>query len=142
MSKELPDYQDADLILRLYDLRRESVMRQSRDKIFREFQPRSWEDVAAVIQKPENPLNVCYRQVSSYWEMAAGFVKHGILNADLFAENCGEALILFAKIQPFLPKLRETSPTAYQNIEWVIKNNAEARKRFELMQARVKAMQK
>ena len=78
MSRELPDYQDADLILRLYDLRREAVMRQSRDRLFREFHPKSWEDAAAVIQKPDHPLNVCFRQVSSYWEMAAGFVKHGL----------------------------------------------------------------
>lgn len=142
MSKELPDYQDADLILRLYDMRREAVMRQSRDRLFREFWPKSFEDVQAVTGKPDNPLNVCYRQVSSYWEMAAGFVKHGILNPDLFAENCAEGLYLFAKIQPFLPKMREGSPTTFQNIEWVIQNSAEARRRLEIIQARVKSMTK
>jgi hypothetical protein len=142
MSKELPDYQDADLILRLYDMRRETVMRQSRDKLFREFWPKSFEDVQAVTGKPENPLNVCYRQVSSYWEMAAGLVKHGILNPDLFAENCAEGLYLLSKVLPFLPRMRETAPTTFQNIEWVVQNSAEARKRFEVIQARVKSMTK
>jgi hypothetical protein len=140
MSKELPDYQDVDLILRLYDLRRETVMRQSRDKLMREFWPKSFDDLQAVAQKMEHPLNVCYRQVSSYWEMAASFVRHGVLNPDLFGENCGEGLFLFARIQPFLSKIRETSPFAFQNMEWVIQNCPEARKRFELFQARVKAM--
>jgi hypothetical protein len=140
MSKEQPDYQDVDIILRLYDLRREAVMRRSRDAIFREFQPRSWEDVAAVVSNPQHPLNVCYRQVSSYWEMAAGFVRHGVLNPELFAENCGEAMFLFAKIQPHLPKLRETSPTTFQNLEWLVQNVPAARRRLEIVQARLKAM--
>ena len=85
----MADSRDAELILRLYELRREPVMRQARDDMFVKFHPKSWEDVQAV-QKRDHPLNTAYRMVSSYWEMAASFVKLGSLNVDLFAENCGE----------------------------------------------------
>ncbi len=140
MSADKPDHHDADLILKLYDLRREPVMRQSREAVARKFFPKAWEDLAAVL-KPDHPLNTAYRQVSSYWEMAAGFVTYGILNDDLFAESCGEGLFLFAKVSPHLERLRkEHSPFAYQNIEWVVRNNQEARRRLELAQARLKSM--
>jgi hypothetical protein len=128
---------DAELILKLYDLRREPVMRQARVDIFAKFKPQSFEDVAAVL-KPDHPLNVAYRMVSSYWEMAAGFVKHKALDADLFAENCGEGLVLFAKIEPYLERLRkEYAPLAYLNIEHVIRDNAEARRRLDLQRKRL-----
>lgn len=142
MGAAKPDHNDADLILKLYDLRREAVMRQSRDALFQKFHPKSYEDVTAVL-KPEHPLNLAYRMVSSYWEMAAGFVKHGVLNGNLFAENCGEGLFLFAKVAPHLERLRqEYSPTVLLNMEWLIKNNGDARKRLELVQARLKTMGK
>jgi hypothetical protein len=139
MSSETPDYQDADLILRLYDFRREPIMRQSREAIFTKFHPARYEDLQAVLER-DHPLNAAYRQVSSYWEMAAGLVKHGILNGPLFAENCGEALFLYAKVRPFLETLRrDYSPAAFVNIEWVVSHVEEARKRLETVKKRLKA---
>ena len=78
--------------------------------------------------------------VSSYWEMAAGLVKHGALHLELFAENCGEGLFMFAKAQPFLVRLRETVPTAYVNMEWVVKHSKEAQRRLEVVQKRLSGM--
>ena len=132
--------QDAELILKLYDLRREAVMREARSSIFAKFHPRAYEDVTAV-QKFDHPLNTAYRMVSSYWEMAAGFVKHGALSADLFAENCGEGLFLYAKMLPHLERFRkEYAPTAYVNLEWLVTNHAEAKRRLEGVQARLAKM--
>lgn len=136
--KMTPDHADADVILRLYDLRREPVMRDSREKIRLQFQPKSWSDVEAVL-KPDHPLNTAYRMVSTYWEMAAGFARHGIVHAEVFGENCAEGLFLYAKMRPFLARLRETAPLAFRNIEWVVENSAEARRRLELFQARLTA---
>ena len=68
-------YQDADIILRLYDMRRESVMRESRNAINAKFWPKSLEDVLAVTNKWENPLNQAFRQTSGYWEMVYGFAR-------------------------------------------------------------------
>lgn len=140
MPKDQADARDAELILRLYDLRRETVMRQSRDDIFTKFHPRSYEDLTAVLKR-DHPLNTAYRMVSSYWEMAAGFAKHGAVFLPLFAENCGEGLFLYAKVHPFLERLRsEYSPTAFVNMEWVVQQSPEARKRLENVQQRLKAM--
>ena len=140
MPADKADHTDAELILRLYDLRREAVMRKARNDLFLKFHPKGYKDVQDV-QKRNHPLNTAYRMVSSYWEMAAGFVKHGILNAELFAENCVEGLFLYAKMEPFLSQLRhEYSPTAYVNLESALKKSDEALRRLEMVRKRLKAM--
>jgi len=133
-------HHDGELILKLYDLRREPVMRQARVDMVTKFHPKSFEDVQAVT-KPDHTLNVAYRMVSSYWEMAAGLVKHKALDLELFAENCGEGLILFAKVEPHLERIRkEIAPTAYLNMEHVVRESAEARKRLEVTRKRLASM--
>lgn len=139
MAKKKPDHRDAELILRLYDLRREAVMRTSRSAIV-QWVPRSFEDVVAITQ-PSHPQNAAWRQVSSYWEMAYGFARHGILDADLLAENAGEGFILYAKLEPHLARLRaEVSPTILQNAEWMARKCPTAKKRLETVRKRVAAM--
>lgn len=136
MAKKKPDHRDAELILKLYDLRREEVMRASRNAIV-QWLPRSFEDVVAITQ-PTHPHNAAWRQVSTYWEMAYGFARHGILNADLLAENGVEGLILYAKLEPHLPRLRkEVSPTILQNAEWMARKCPTAKKRLELVKKRI-----
>ena len=130
---------DADLILKLYDLRREAVMRQARGDMFARFVPKSYEEFVAVTSR-DHPLNTAYRMVSSYWEMAAGLVKHGALHLELFAENCGEGLFMFAKAQPYLARLRESVPTAYVNLEWVVKHSKDAQRRLEVVKKRLAGM--
>lgn len=139
MAKKKPDHRDAELILKLYDLRREEVMRHSRNAIV-QWLPRTFEDVVAITQ-PSHPHNAAWRQVSTYWEMAYGFARHGILNADLLAENGVEGLILYAKLEPHLPRLRkEISPTILQNAEWMARKCPTAKKRLELVKKRVASM--
>lgn len=141
MGSQSPDFHDADLVLRLYEMRREPVMRQSRDRLLREFLPRSVDDVKAIASQLDHPLNAPWRQVSSYWEMAYGFARHGIMNVDLLAENSGEGLFLLAKLAPYLKQLRaEISPLMLQNTEWMVQNSKVAAQRYELIQKRVAAM--
>ena len=130
---------DGELLLKLYDLRREAVMRQARAEMIAKFVPKSWDELSAVL-KSDHPLNVYYRMVSSYWEMAASLAKHGALHAELLAENFGEGYINFAKVQPHLAEMRKTAPTAYANTEWLVGSSKEAKKRYALMQKRVAAM--
>jgi hypothetical protein len=133
--KERADHHDAELVLKLYDLRREAVMRQSRDALFK-FVPSSYEEFVAITQ-PSHPENAAFRQVSSYFEMAYGFARHGIVHADLLAESTAEGLILFAKVKPYLERFRaEASPTAFRNAEWLVEHSAVARQRFELFEKR------
>ncbi len=139
MTKTVPDHHDADLVLKLYELRREAVMRQSRETIMRWF-PRSWEEFLSVTE-PGHSHNAAWRQVSSYWEMAYGFAKHGIINPDFLAENAAEGFFLFAKVEPYLERFRrDIAPTAFTNVEWLLGASGVATKRFELIKARVKKM--
>jgi hypothetical protein len=133
--KKTPDHHDAQIVLELYDLRREAVMRQSRETLFK-FLPRSYEDFLAITQ-PTHPDNAAFRQVSSYFEMAYGFARHGVVNPDMLAEGTGEGLILFAKVRPHLERFRkEVSPTAFLNAEWLVENSASAQLRYELFRKR------
>ena len=98
------DHNDAKIILDLYELRREPVMRQARS-FWMKFQPKSYSEVKPLLSF-DLPENTFFRQVSSYWEMAASFVNRQILHPQLFADNCGEGLFVYAKVEPFLKEIR------------------------------------
>lgn len=130
-----PDHHDAEIVMRLYDLRREPVMREARRAVGG-FWPRSYEEVGALL-KLEHPLNAAFRQVSSYWEMAYGFARHGIVHADLLLESGGEGILLLAKMEPHLERLRkEYSPVAFRNAEWASKECEEGRRLIERFRIR------
>jgi hypothetical protein len=109
-------YQSADLILKLYDLRREEKMREAR-KWFGAFMPESAEDIMQTMVNAES--GAYYRMVVSYWDMAASFVNHGAINEEMFTDVSGEAIGVFAKIEPFLAELREITkrPKMLANLE-------------------------
>ena len=127
-------------MLKVYDLRREAVMRQSRDTINGKFLPRSWEELIA-ITKPDHPMNAAWRQTTSYWEMVYGIAKNGIVHPEYFMENTGEGLLLFVKVEPYLARYRkEVSQLAFLNAEWVATNTDRGRKLMELFRKRVQQM--
>jgi hypothetical protein len=137
VPKGLPDHHDAELALRVYELRREPVMRDSRNAINQKFWPRSFEDVQAVV-KADHPLNAAYRQVGTFWEMVYGFAKHGIVSPDFWMESNGEGLLLFAKVQPYLAKIRaEISPVAYRHAEWISRESSEGQRLLRYFTERV-----
>jgi hypothetical protein len=139
MSKETPDYHDADLVIKLYDLRREAVMRASRDTINAKFLPRSYEELLA-ITAPEHAMNAAFRQVSTYWEMVYGMARHGIAHADYLVENNAEGLLLFAKVAPYLERFRkDRAPTAFQHAEWAARETAVGRQRLQMFSKRIEA---
>jgi hypothetical protein len=137
MAKDHPDHHDAEIVMRLYDLRREAVMRESRDALMAGFWPRHYEDVLA-ITKREHDLNRAFRQVGTFWEMAYGMVKHGIVHPEYFLESNGEGFLLFAKIHPYLEAYRrDVNALAFRNAEWVAVECPPGRTLFAAMQARV-----
>jgi hypothetical protein len=137
MLKPTPDHHDAALLIQVYDLRRESVMRESRQAIMRDFWPKSWDDVQALL-KAEHPLNAAYRQTATYWEMVYSMARHGIVSPAFWLENNAEGLFLFVKVAPFLEKIREAGqPTAFRNAEWVAKECPEGQPIYERIRARV-----
>ena len=111
--------ESADLILKLYDLRREAKMREARNWIF-SFNPTSADHYWQTMMDPE--VGGYLRMVTSYWDMAAALVNRGAIDADLFNETVGEHIMVFAKVQPILAELRERfqNPEAFKNLEKVI----------------------
>ena len=113
--------ESADLILKLYDLRREKKMRKARNWFFT-FNPSSADEIMQTMMDPEQGPYL--RMVTSYWDMAASFVNHGAIDADMFSETAGEHMMVFAKVEPFLAELRQKfdSPEAFKHLETVIMN--------------------
>lgn len=141
LTKDFPDHHDADLVLKLYELRREGVMRESRNQLNSKFLPTSFDDVLA-ITKSEHPLNAAYRQCSSYWEMTYAMARHGVVHADFMLESTGEGLLLFAKVEPWLAEYRaQVNPIAFRNAEWVATQTEMGRMIMERFRARMKALQ-
>src|SRR4051794_37132824 len=107
----------AELIMKLYDLRRESVMREARNWFFT-FSPESIEDIQRAGMGEHSAY---FRMVTSYWDMACSFVNHGAIDVDMFNDANGEHVVVYAKLQPFLEQLRATvSPAYMQHIEKVV----------------------
>jgi hypothetical protein len=139
MTKEMPDHHDAEIVLRLYELRRETVMRESRNAIM-QWMPRTWEEFFPATQYG-HAMNAAYRQTSSYWEMAYGMARHHIVSADFLIENTTEGLFLYAKVLPFLERFRkEVSPIAFRNAEWITTQCETGKQRLELVQTRIRKM--
>jgi hypothetical protein len=136
--KEAPDHHDADLVLKIYDLRREPVMRESRAAINAKYWPRNAEEAIAVTAS-DHPLNTAFRQITGYWEMVYGMARHGIVHADFLVENNGEGLFVFARVEPYLGGIRAaTSPRAFRNAEWVTTNCPTGKMLMESFRGRIK----
>ncbi|HTK37879.1 MAG TPA: DUF4760 domain-containing protein, partial [Pyrinomonadaceae bacterium] len=111
--------ESADLILKLYDLRREATMREARNWMFT-FNPQSAEDVEKTMMDPQ--VGAYLRMVLSYWDMAGALVNHGAIDADMFNETVGEHIGVYTKLEPFIAELREKwqMPEAFKNLEKVV----------------------
>jgi hypothetical protein len=103
--------EDVNIILRLYELRREETMRQARDWFVTDFNPESTQDLLAMMVSVEH--NAAYRMVTSYWDMAAAFVNHGTIDEQLFNDIHFEHIAVYAKIQPFLAEFRALTHAPY-----------------------------
>ena len=112
-------YKDADLILKLYDLRREKTMREAR-AWFLTFNPQSPADFLDVLTSDKSGL---YRMVISYWDMACSLVNNGAIDATMFNDANGEHIFVYAKMEPFIPVLRQElgSPQFLAHLEKVVK---------------------
>jgi len=109
VSHTMSDKQeDSNLILRLYELRREETMRQARDWFTTDFMPESVQDLFDAIAGEHNAR---YRMVTTYWDMAAAFVNHGAIDEELFNDIHFEHIAVYAKIEPFLGEFRRLAGT-------------------------------
>ncbi len=115
-----PTYDDANLILRLYEMRREDRMREARAWFTAHFRPKNWEELATIVP-PGSAENASYRMVISYWDMVASFVVTGVLNQDLFFQSGRELLLVFERMRPVLAGIRQgyQDPSYMANLERV-----------------------
>jgi hypothetical protein len=136
-------YDDVNLILRLYEMRREPRMREARAWFVKNFKPKSLEE-ANQIAPPGSDENAYVRMVTTYWEMVGSFLTSGVLNEELFFQSGRELLLVYVRSLPILADLRKAfnDPGAYKNLETVAKRYIDYLNRvgpgsFEAFAARV-----
>ncbi|MGA7221429.1 MAG: hypothetical protein WBX16_01120 [Candidatus Acidiferrales bacterium] len=134
MSKQ----DEAGLILKLYELRREEVLRKARDWYFRNFNPQNITDFSNVMMGEHSGY---LRMVVTYWNMAAALVNDGAISMELFNESNGEQIGVFAKIEPLLGEIRAAyAPQFAAALEKLIDATPDGRKRVAATRERMKAM--
>jgi len=132
MERMLATPADAEIILKLYQLRTEAVMREARAWIGGEFWPATIEEFNVVAENPADPHNAWFRQVITYWEMAAAMVLHGAVSAELFVDCNGEGFFLLAKFEPILEAIREKNPGFLIKTSELVTRFSAAAQRYEL----------
>jgi hypothetical protein len=130
-------YRDADLILKLYDLRREEVMRKARDWFISEFSPETFEDVQRAALGEHGAH---YRMVVSYWNMAASMVNHGAIDEKMFSQANGEERVVFAKLEPFIDEMRAAAgtPDYLRNLEQLVMSEPGSKAEMARLRERMK----
>jgi hypothetical protein len=130
-------FESAQLILTLYEQRREETMRKARD-FWATFDPQNEEEFMAAMMSPQGAY---VRQVLSYWDMAASLVENGAIDRKMFQDSTSEYLVVFTKIEPVLPAVRANyTPTFLQHLERLVLSLPDARKQIDDMAARMKKM--
>jgi hypothetical protein len=145
MAKK-PTAADAQLILQLYDLRREAELRKARNWWVVTFWPQTADDFIKIATALGTQENNWLRQAGGYWDLAAALVLHGTIHPDLFLEggSSGEMFFMYAKILPILKELRDKmqSPGLFSNVEKVIMSTKAGRERLKTITARVESRRK
>ena len=131
-------HHDAELILKLYELRREPVMREARNWFFT-FNPQKPEDFLDAVTSDKSNY---YRMVISYWDMAASFVNNGAIDAQMFNDANGEHLFVYSKMEPFLADLRRETgnPDFLAHLERVVKQIPNYEQKITALRARIGKM--
>jgi hypothetical protein len=130
-------HDDAELILKLYDLRREETMRKARNWFFADFQPQSVEDFRNALMGEHSAY---YRMVTTYWDMAASLVNNAAIDAKMFDDANGEHRGVYLKIEPYLTELRAAfhMPEYLQNLEQCVKSAPGGEEKLTVMRERMK----
>ncbi len=121
MSK--PSAADAELVLRLYEIRRDPELRKARQWLISDFKATSWGEVEAQYLTGSEPDRF-FRMVTSYWEMLAAMVNRGVLNEDLYFDTTGEHVVVWNKIKAIVPGARaKIRPTYLWNLEQMVRRH-------------------
>ena len=141
MERMLATPADAEIVIGLYKLRTEPLMREARAWMAGEFWPTTAEEFFAVSSNHADPHNAFFRQVISYWEMAAAMVLHGAVSAELFVDCNGEGFYLLAKFAPILEDIRTKMPGFMTKTSELIVRFSAAAQRYETVLKNMQARQ-
>ncbi len=132
--------EDANLILRLYEIRREERMRRARDWFITGFNPESVQDILSALVGEHS---ADFRMVASYWDMAAALVNYGAIDEEMFNDINTEHVAVYAKLQPFLAEIRAVPgvpPYLYlKNLEPLVMRTPDAQERIAAMRRYMKS---
>lgn len=143
--REHPDHHDAELLLRLYDLRREEKLREAREWVITSFEATSFEELFKKYPRGSKE-NVFFRMVLGYWDMAASLVSNGLIKEEFFFENTQEFWVVWLRVKsvvagmrgvyknPFLAKNLEALSEKFEN--WMGQRAPEA---LDVMRQRLQA---
>jgi hypothetical protein len=127
-------YESANLILRLYELRRDPTMREARNWYARSFHPSSGEEV---VQTLAGPNSAHFRMVTSYWDMACSFVVNGAIDEKMFLDANAEQNVVYCKVEPYIEAYRAAvSRTAMVNLETLVMKSPDAKARMATLRER------
>jgi hypothetical protein len=140
MESSLATPADAEIILKLYDLRREEVMRKARAWVIGEFWPSTADEYFQVAMNAADPHNAYVRQVISFWEMAAALVLHGTVSPELFVDCNNEGFFLLAKFDGILDAIRERNPMFLARTADLVKRFPAAAARYEIVKKNVEGL--
>jgi hypothetical protein len=131
----------AELILKLYELRRETVMREARSYVGGKFMPQSANEFVELVTAGSRNSGFIL-QVYGYWDMVAAFVSSGALDAGLVYDTCQEMYFQYAKIQPYLAEFRKKMnlPEFLISIECVVEGSDAGRRRLQTMRKNLSVM--
>lgn len=132
-------YESATLLIRLYELRRESTMREARGWYTRSFNPSSVDDV---MQALGGPNSAHFRMVTSYWDMASSFVLNQAIDEQMFNDANGEHFVVFCKLEPFIAEYRQKmgNPAYLSSLEKLVMRTPNAKERLTALRERFRAM--
>ena len=118
--KTRPTYDDANLILHLYEMRREERMRRARAWFTANFKVKTWDELQKIAPTGSDE-NAYYRMVVTYWDMVASFISGGILHQELFFQSGRELLLVWERMRTVLPEVRQKykDPNLWSHLEAV-----------------------
>ncbi len=141
-------YEDVNLILKLYEMRREVKMRAARSWFAENFLPTTMEEFMKLCP-PGSEENSHFRQVASYWEMVAGFITQGVLHKEVYFQSGQEMLLAYTRMKGVLPLMREAfqNPVAFGNLEavaqdYIVHMNKTNPNAYAAFEARINSMVK
>ncbi len=113
-------YDDANLVLRLYDMRREERLRKARTWFTAHFKIKTFDELTKLAPSGSDE-NAYYRMVITYWDMVASFITGGVLDKELFFQSGRELLLVWERVKDVLPEIRERykDPMLYGHLEQV-----------------------